>query len=318
MRQRRIRPSSLYLPFVCLVVAAGCASPPGSGFFAPRRAPVTPVLAVMDFENKANFNGQWNLGYGMAEVLTTKLMETRRVTVLERQHLDDVVGEIVRQGTELFRPEGRAARGRLMNAQYVVRGAVTDFTVTEQSSGWVRYATFGLFGHGSRARVAIHLRISDVASGEVVASVKTEGTASAGGFAGEATYKNMAFGGDSFFRTPLGQATESAAGRAVKQILKGLPKDCWHWQPRVAEVAGAQAVINGGRNVGVKPGDRYVVREAVRSITDQVTGNVIERLPGQVIGHLQVTEVRPASSSARILQGRAERNDVLEEYREKE
>lgn len=301
-----------------LLVAAlaGCASPGGGGSPFSRRATVLPVVAVMDFENKANASGHWNLGHGMAEAITTALIDTKRVTIAERQNLGDVVGEIVRQNSELFRPEGKVARGRLINAQYVIRGAVTDFTITQEGSAWIRWASFGLFGRGANARVAIHLRIDDVESGEVIRSVKADGNATSTGVGGMAEYKDVAFGGDAFYRTPLGHATEQAIGRAVNQILKALPKDSWTWKPRVAEAADEACVVNGGKNVGLKPGARFLVRESPRAITDPVTGNVLERLPGRVIGRITVTEVRPLSSTARVDEGRVARNDVLERIRD--
>ena len=269
-----------------------------------------PVLAVSDFENKASFNGQWNLGQGMAEVLTTELVDTKRVEVLERQHLGDVVGEIVRQGQDMFRKEGRVPRGRLKNAQYLVRGVVTDFTVTGDSSGWFSVAGLSLRGRGSRARVAIAIRVQDVESGQVISAVKTDSEVSAGGFGGQVNYKSVTFGGDAFFRTPLGRATESAVSKAVKKILRDLPVQ--YWQARVAEVGEGQVIINGGEDVGLRAGDAFVVRGAPRNVTDPVTGNVIESVPGSIIGRVEVTQVNESSSHARLAQGKAERGDFLE------
>jgi curli biogenesis system outer membrane secretion channel CsgG len=268
------------------------------------------VLAVSDFENKASFNGQWNLGQGMAEVLTAELVESERVEVLERQHLGDVVGEIVRQGQDLFRKEGKVERGRLKNAQYLVRGVVTDFTVTGDSSGWFAVSSLTLRGRGSRARVAISLKVQDVASGQVISAVKTEAGVSAGGFGGAVNYKGVAFGGDAFFRTPLGKATEKATARAVKKILHDLPVQVW--QARVAELGGGQVIVNGGENVGLREGDLFAVRGAPRDVTDPATGNVIESVPGSVTGRLLVKSVNETSAHAVLLQGAAQRGDFLE------
>jgi curli biogenesis system outer membrane secretion channel CsgG len=275
-----------------------------------RKGEMMPVVAVMDFENKASFSGQWNLGQGMADVMVTKLIDSKRVEVLERQHLNDVVGEIVRQGQDLFRKEGRVERGRLKNAQYVIRGAVTDFTVTGDSSGWFGLSNIKGFGRGSKARVAIHVRLSDVESGQVLTSVKTEGEATAGGFGGAINYKEVSFGGDAYFRTPLGKATESAMGKAVRKLVRAIPAE--FWQARVAEVNGSDVIINGGRNAGVREGDVYYVREPARDVTDPVTGNVIERATGKVTGKVVVKEVLDASAHAAIDSGSARRGDSLE------
>ncbi len=281
--------------------------------FRPGRE-VPPVVAVMDFENRASWAGQWNLSGGMADLLVARLMETRQVVVIERQHLGDVVGEIARQGEELFRKEGRAERGRLKNAQYLLRGTITDFTVIEESSGGFWSSFLRVFGRGSRARVAITIKVYDVENGEVMASIKSDGTVSSGGGGAEVTYKHVSFGGDSFFRTPLGKATERAIDRAAGRILAALP--ITYWSPRVAEAgqagAGPAVVINGGVNVNLKVGDEFLVHDLPRRVTDPVTGNVIEASAGRVVGRIRVQVVLAQSAHAVLLQGTVQRGQVLE------
>ena len=310
---RRLRSVAvLFATAILASLAASCASRPGSsgGFFS--RAPTTkPVVAVMDFENKTSFSGQWNLGQGMAEALVTQLMESERVVVIERRHIGDVVGEIARQGQDLFRPEGRVERGRLKNAQYLIRGAITDFTVVGDSSGWFGVQDKALLkGRGERARVALIITVSDVASGEVLSSVQAEGDASAGGLGVAINYRQLSFGGDAFFRTPLGKATERAMDRAVKRILYELPAK--PWEPRVAQVDGAEIVVNGGSDVNLEEGARFVVREAPHPVTDPVTGNVIDVKPGKVIGRIRVVTVKETASYGVLEEGSARRGDLLE------
>lgn len=307
------RAAAVLAPAVLLLFSAACVSrkPAGVGGFRPRNDDaLKPVVAVVDFENKASFSGQWKLGAGMADLLVNQLLESERVVVLERQHIGDVVGEIVRQGQDLFRSEGRAPRGRLKNAQYLIRGTITDFTVTGDVSGWFGNQTAAVRGRGQRARVALAVRVSDVASGEVLSSVKTEGSASSGGLGAAINYKGIGFGGDAFFRTPLGKATESALNRAVKKILHDLPEQTW--QARVAEVVDGRVLLNGGRSVGVKRDHVFAVRGAPREITDPVTGNVIEVLPGRVTGRIRVVEVKDSTAYAEVLEGAARRGDLLE------
>jgi curli biogenesis system outer membrane secretion channel CsgG len=281
------------------------AEPPAS-----HRRVIKPVLAVTEFENRASFSGQWNLGHGFADVLSTELINTRRVVVLERRNLGDVLGEIQRQGSELFRPEGRAERGRLRNAQFLLRGVITDFTVSGDVSGWFRTPSVrGRLG-GSSARVALNIKVSDVESGEILGSVRTEASARSGFFGAATDYRNVSFGGDAFFRTPLGIATERAIRKAVDQLLRTLPTE--YWSPRVADFDGELAVLNGGGNVGMAAGEEFIVRDPARPVRDPLTGEVIEWIPGPVTGRVRVTEVLPASARAQMLTGTARRGSVLE------
>ena len=105
-------------------------------------------------------------------------------------------------------------------------------------------------------------------------------------------------------------ATESSIKKAVRIILKELPIQ--HWSPRVAEGGLDTAIINGGENVGLRQGDRFVVRGEGRYITDPVTGNVLERVPGAVVGRIEVRVVNESSSHAVILEGTAHRGELLE------
>lgn len=303
--------------FSVAALLAGCAAPlyqrgtsrlpQSSGMY------IRPVVAVTDFENRANFSGQWNLGGGMAEMMIERLMVSGSVEVLERQHIDSVLGEIVRQGRDLFRKEGRVERGRLMNARYLIRGVVTDFTVTGDASGW--FGTAGGTGwlSGSRARVGLYVTVSDVETGQILSAVRTEGTSSRGGLGGQINYKAINFGGDAYFRTPLGRATREAMDRAVRQILVDIPRE--RWEPRVAESGVDMVVINGGENVGVQAGDRFLVRGEGRRVTDPLTGHVIETIPGRVSGHIEVRVVHPFSAHAVLLDGETRRGDFLERIR---
>jgi len=305
----------LCLAAAALLFAAGCKLPSSSATAARRSSPyraggiVKPVVAVSDFENLASPPAQWNLGRGMADLLITELLDTEKVTVLERKDLGDVVGEIVLQGKEIFRKEGRVERGRLKNAKYLVRGTVTDFSEMGHASGKVGFPWFSIFGRKGRARVAINIKVSDVETGEIVAAVKVEEIVSAGGVGAEGRYKDVQFGGDAFFRTPLGRATERAIRDATKRVLRELP--IARWTPRVAEAGPAGIIINGGEDVRLRVGDEFLVREAGRDVTDPETGNVIERIPGRAIGRVRITSVQPLSSHAELLEGKAQRGHFL-------
>lgn len=298
-----------------MILGAGCAHSHYQR--APRSRPdhtetpvIRPVVAVTDFENRANFSGQWNLGDGMAEIMIERLMRSDRVTVLERQHLDGVLAEIVRQGRDLFRREGRVERGRLKNARYLIRGVVTDFTVTGDASGWFGSAYLSAGVRGERTRVGLYVTVSDVETGQIVSAVRTEGSAGQRGLRGGINYGELSFGGDAYFRTPLGRATQMAMDRAVAKLLADLPQE--RWEPRVAEGGVDGVIVNGGENVGLRAGQRFVVREEGRRVTDPVTGDVIERLPGRVVGELEIIAVHPMASNAVLLDGRAQRGDFLE------
>jgi curli biogenesis system outer membrane secretion channel CsgG len=263
---------------------------------------VPPVVAVTSFENRSGFAGQWELGTGMADLLVSELVGSRHFVVVERGQLDRVVDEIERQRRRLFRPEGRVDEGRLRNAQYLIRGTINDFS--QVGGAWItvlvrKLATLGAGGY--RARVALTLTVMDVETGEVVDSVLCSGTAAAHEVAASGSYKQVAFGGDAFFKTPLGTATLRAIRDAVRELLRTVPRRAW--QPMIATVGEGQVILNGGRARGFRTGALYEVRGDDQAVTDPATGEVLSRIPGPVVGTLSVTEVRETIAFARVVSG---------------
>ncbi|MEI7728697.1 MAG: CsgG/HfaB family protein [Verrucomicrobiota bacterium] len=271
---------------------------------------VPPVVAVMEFENQGGGNSQWNLGSSMADMLVTRLMDTKKVVVLERQNIRDILGELALQKQGVSRQEGRVAGGRLKNAKYLIRGAITDFSGGEGLSGGVGVSSYKIFGGGSRSQVGLHMRIYDVETGEIIGSAKGQGHSASGSAGAAGQYKNIKFGGEAFMRTPLGKATERAMTEAIEELFKVLPVDYWH--PLVAESDQGAVIVNGGENVSLKPGDQFLVREKPRFVTDPATGNVIDTITGNQTGRIRVEKVGKLSATAKLVEGTAVRGQLLE------
>jgi curli biogenesis system outer membrane secretion channel CsgG len=270
---------------------------------------VYPVLAVADFENRANFRGYWQLGDGFSDMLVTRLLKRGDVVVLERHHLGDILNELELQQNEVTRDEGQRAYGQLKNVEYIVRGVITDFTVTGDASGWFSSNDVRVRGGRSSARVTLNIKVVDVETGQILTSIESSGKASSGFFGGGVNYKDVAFGGEAYFRTPLGQATNEAMDKALSRLIRSLPKK--EWQARIADVVEKEVIINGGKNVDLEPGTIFTVVTPGREIEDPVTGNVIHRLSGQAVGRVLVTDVLAQSSVGRLLEGQAKPGAML-------
>ncbi len=301
--------SPIFIVILELGLFSGCTS------FEPSLPPlpsdaIKPVVAVTTFRNETGFSGQWELGRGVPDLLVAELLQTSHVVVVDRQNLPEVVGEITRQGNELFRKEDGVTRGRLKNARYLIRGVITDFTQTGNATGWFRSSKVEAGIWGARALVMINLTIIDVETGEVLCSVPAEGSAYASFKWAKFNYKDVSFGGDAFFKTPIGTATREALQHAVCQILQHLPITTW--QPRIAEATASSIIINGGENYRVQTNTIFNVRAAGRTITDPTTGNVVDFIPGTIIGQVKITQVRPQASEGVIIAGKAQRGDFLE------
>lgn len=277
-----------------------------SGCMSGRIAPlppdaVPPRVAVASFDNRSSFEGQWKLGPGMADLLVSELVDSRNFVVLERGSLDKVVDEIARQSNRLFRPEGRVDEGRLDNAHYLIRGVITDFSQSSGGSLWLGLRHFFIGSGGYTARVGMTLTIVDIESGRIVDSVQCSGKARAGDAYAKGSYKGIQFGGRSFFQTPLGVATASAIRQGLRGIVKKMPRITW--MPMIAEVDGPRIVLNGGRERGLQTGAVYQVRGSGTPVTDPLTGDVLDIMPGPVIGTVRIMEMRDQISVAELVSG---------------
>ena len=297
---RKMQGLWLVLVTVLLPAMPGCTSLNHLPSRLPASA-VRPVVAVSSFENRSGFPGEWQLGTGMADLLVSELVASENFTVVERQHLENVVGEIQRQRNELFRPEGRVERGKLKNAQYLIRGVINDFSQVSGgalSVAW-RWLLFG--GRGSTARVALTLTIVDVESGEILNSVQCAATAHAREAYASGTFKGVAFGGDAFFKTPLGIATRNAIRKGVCGIAETMPRR--PWQPMIADVSDGRIILNGGSDRGFREGQTYVVHEPAHAVIDPATGDVLASLPGAVVGAVRIVKADPHIAFAGAVRG---------------
>jgi curli biogenesis system outer membrane secretion channel CsgG len=279
----------------------GCA-----GFMHPSAPPlpddaIPPCVAVASFENRSGFEGEWKIGDGMADLLVSELVKSRNFIILERGRLDSVVNEIVRQRDKLFREEGKVPAGRLKNAEYLVRGVINDFSQVEGGSLWVGIRRWLLGGGGYTARVAMTLTIVDVASGQIIDSVQCEASARARTAFMEINYKQIKFGGDQFFKTPLGIATAHAMRSGLIGITQKMPRR--YWKPMIAEVTDRIIIVNGGLNRNLEVGQRYIAREAGKPVTDPATGDILQVVPGRAVGIIQITEVNETIARATAVSG---------------
>jgi curli biogenesis system outer membrane secretion channel CsgG len=287
------------------LLAAGCASPPSLIPPPPEpfvTRPLKPVVAVTSFANRSGFEGQWQIGDGIADLLVLELKKSRRYEVLERQKLDLVFGELNMQNSNpLFRKEGRAALGQLKNCRFQIRGEINDFSQVGGGAFMLAVRNLFLFGRGCVAQVSLSLTVVDVETGVIVGSVACVGRAHARQAGFETEYKGVHFGGDAFYRTPIGSATREAIRGGVKKLLRDIPRQ--YWQPMICGIEEGAIILNGGIEEGYEVGRLYNVRKNPVPVTDPSTGDLLDWLPGSVVGTVRVVEVSPRISKASGVRG---------------
>ncbi|HUS47580.1 MAG TPA: CsgG/HfaB family protein, partial [Phycisphaerae bacterium] len=247
-----------FLALGLAAVLAGCNGALGLG---STNAYAKPAVAVVSFENRAPFPLGWNLGDGTRDILVDRLVATGRYHVVERAELAAVARELQLQHSGATRPQRRTPKGRLKNVQYLIRGVVTDFGHVARDTGFLGLGGLDVFGGSSRAVMGITVQVIEVESGEIICSRSIQKSVRAQDVNVRAGYKDVAIGGSTFYRTPLGKATSKVMDQAVREITWSIASQ--PWVPKIARVYDSGTVlINGGQDRKVKAGADYEIIEA--------------------------------------------------------
>ncbi|MFH0984331.1 MAG: CsgG/HfaB family protein [Candidatus Omnitrophota bacterium] len=272
------------------------------------------TVAVSEFENKTNASGEWNIGTGMADMLTDSLIQSGQFIVLERQGLDAVLAEQNLAASSRASQAGAGAQtGNIKKAQIIIQGAVTEFD-ENKSSGGQGLSLYGvsLRNNSATAHVAVIIRLIDTTTSQVLASQRVEGDASEGGVAFSASAGVVDFGQSAFKKTPMGKATQMAIDRAVQYIatqMAAVP-----WKGKVIKVdAEGMVLVNVGTQGGMAKGQVLRVLRPSETLIDPDTGMDLGQ-EAKVLGTVNVEEAMEKYSKAKVvfLSQPAQAGDIVE------
>lgn len=285
---------------LAVLLLAGCG--PLLGPRADQYKYEKPRIAVLEFENKASLSTQWKLSEGMRDMLVDALVKTDRYVVLTRNELGAVISELEIQSDPRFRREGKLEKGKLKNVQYLIKGAVTDFTPNAKGGALRAFgSTFGIGGSGSVAVVSVTMYVIDVETGEIVASKTMDGSASSGSVEAGGEYKNIALGGKAFFRTPLGKATQEVMDQCLVYISDAIASTTWN--PAVVKVEADRIYISGGKDRKIPLGSEWSAYVEGEKLIDPQTGDELGKTPGHLSGRLRIVDVQDKFSIAEAVDG---------------
>lgn len=198
IRSRRSRVGTVrarLLPWVCAAAALLAACAPNVRTadaerdlrpfeVEPLDRALRPVVAVPDFAVRAGsvrIGGEdvagrpeaegfeRALGSGVGDIFATEAFRSGRFVVTERDRLEAVLREQDLGASGRVDPESAADAGRILGAEILVFGSVTEFGVTETGGGG---RIFGLIGGSAEtvtARVGVDVRFVDAVTAELLA-----------------------------------------------------------------------------------------------------------------------------------------------------
>lgn len=271
------------------------------------------LVAVEQFENKAGAASHFNLGTGMADMLTDALIQSGNFIVLERQAVEAVLQEQDFAASGRTTQAGSVAQiGKMPPAQILIRGAVTEFQEDTGGGGQgLNIKGFNVGMNRSRSHVAVIIRLIDTSTGEVLDSQRVEGEAEEGGLGFGYSGGDFGLGTSGFSKTPLGKATQIAIDRAVeyvRQRMSGIP-----WEGKVVTVKDGTVIINSGANAGIQPGSVFAVYRKGEEFIDPDTGMSLGAETTK-IGEIEVVSAMEKFSKATPIAGTGfDRNDIVRE-----
>jgi len=244
-------------------------------------------VAVVDFEDRAHYG--YDIGKGVADMLVTALVESKKFLVVERTELEQVLNEQGLGQSGLVTPQSAAKVGQLLGAEMLVTGSVTEFGEKESKvgGGLGRLGGLNLGVSKKKARVAVDVRLVNVNTGEIMAAKSAVGEDASTGLDNVGINDIDFHNTDTWDNTQLGKASREAIGQCVKYITEGM--ESVPWVGKIIKVMGdGSIVMKPGSKGGVKPGMVFKVFHPGEELIDPDTGLSLGS-EESMIGEIQVT-----------------------------
>lgn len=254
------------------------------------------TIAVMPFEfsGGSQFSGI-DVGRQITNLVTDNLVNQGNFLLVERDLIEEIIGEQDFGASGRVDPSRAAEIGRLLGADALILGSVTRF---EFSSGG-GISAFGVSLSSTSARVELSGRIVDTALGVVRSSIAAEGSGSGLGI-DVRNLDGISFRASQFQESALGKATMAAteqfvqnAAGAVEEHTDALlaAKARGELEGTVLALIDQGVVLNVGANDGVRMEQRLRVFRLmeVAGLSDPV------RIP---VGTVRVVSVDAGASVA--------------------
>jgi len=259
------------------------------GSLVPAAAAQKATVGIGDFKNGANV--QHSVADVLVDMIATSLTKSRKFDVVERQRLGEIFDEQNLGASGAVDPSTAANIGKLKGADYLLLGTVTE----ADTSHSVTVVPAGKIGRSS-ATLACDIRFVDSTTGSTVFTETYRASRSATGVSSH-------FG--SFdIRQGIGHAmAREVVDKLTYKVMTSV------FPPKVIKRDGDTVMLNYGDAL-FSVGQVWDVYSRGEALVDPDTGEVLGEEEEQV-GRVQITEVKPKYSKARVVSGNVPDNVLL-------
>ena len=303
----------------------------------PALAQRKPRVAVLDFDyatvmtnSQALFGTNVDIGRGITDLLVTDLVKNGSFSVIERKALDKILAEQNFSNSERADPNSAAKIGRLLGADAIIVGSITQFGNDDKhqgvgggGGGWRGFGVGSISHKSSKAAVGLTARIVNIDTGEILAVAEGKGESKREGWGlggGGGSWRGSGagavdFGSSNFQQTIVGEAVKQATDNLTADLVANangkIETRTVNITGIVAAVDGGSVILNIGSRAGLKVGDQLTVEHVTREIKDPATGKVLRQLTA-VVGTATVTDVDEGSAVCSLPPGaKAKEGDIV-------
>lgn len=267
-------------------------------------------VAIVKFEDKSG-NGWYSagdVGEGMSDMITTEMFKSGNFVLVERESMQNVMAEQKLGQTGLVTAGSAAKIGKLLGANAILIGSVTEFGPKESeisAGGWATskltkgvVSNIGL--NTQTVRVAVDIRLVDTSTGEILlAETAVAEKKSRNINFSSWSLPSVKMGNSDFDNTLIGKATREAINNVILKVT-GTMKDV-KWSGYVLKVDGENIIINAGIETGIEKGMQMTVRGPGEEIED-AEGRIFY-VPGNDIAEIEITMPMDKISRAKLISG---------------
>ncbi len=309
---RRLSMTIIIGLFVALTlpVCAAEATPQPQGQYVPiAERPSIAIVALDDgaIRREAWWGTNWDVGTGLADILTTTMLEKNQFRLMERNLLDKAIAEQDLGASSRVDARTAVKIGKVVGVDYLLMGKVTQFAWATRNTGGIGGVIGGLAGvrsSNTKANVEVDIRVVDAETAEILGSYNGKGEDSRGkvqiAALGRSGLGGIEFGSTDFMNTILGVATKKAiddwlcnfcaALDAKKLVLTPKNRPMARPDGVVLNIEGSVIIANIGTSKGYLPGDKIELHKKGRVLRDPDTGEVLKVLT-ELIGTGSITRI---------------------------
>lgn len=269
-----------------------------------------PTVAVYGFSSQGLspwWGSNFDPGDALSDLLTDRLVKLGTLSVIDREHIQQVLTEQQRSQQGQVTPATQAQLGQMVGARYLFVGRIVQFAKTGgNSTAGVSRLLGGLGGASStKTELSVSVQVIEANTGRIVQAIDDDQTATVTSFTigGGSATGGVAYTSQQFQSSALGQLFGTVADDVAKKVepdklaAASGPAISGH----IVGIDGDSIILNVGSSKGVSIGMMFIAADVKQFADPDNPGKMISSEIPQ--GTLQVISVSDGSSVAKKISG---------------